>query len=120
MSSEPWTASSGSAPFSNCGPLAVRRRTDTGPDNPGQAPDKKESNQKARQSWLEDLQKAVRAKRQDNHRLGAQLSDRDRALLQLQKEVKTLTQRLRRAEDENKRLKEENQMLLKLMGQLSC
>ncbi|KAM3918280.1 PRKC apoptosis WT1 regulator protein-like [Leptodactylus fuscus] len=73
---------------------------------------------KARQSRMEELQKAVRGKRQDNHRLTSELSDKEGSLLLLHKEMKTLTQKMSRAEDENKRLKEENQMLLKMMGQL--
>ncbi|XP_075693101.1 PRKC apoptosis WT1 regulator protein-like [Rhinoderma darwinii] len=74
---------------------------------------------KASQSRLEELQKAVRGKRQDNHKLTTQLNDKEGSLLLLEKEMKTLTQTMKRAEDENKRLKEENKMLLNMMGQLS-
>ncbi|XP_071974602.1 uncharacterized protein [Engystomops pustulosus] len=74
---------------------------------------------KSRQSWMEELQKAVRGKRQDNHKLTAQLNEKEGSLLLLQKEMKTLTQKMKRAEDENKRLKEENQMLLKMMDQMN-
>ncbi|XP_040266329.1 PRKC apoptosis WT1 regulator protein-like [Bufo bufo] len=74
---------------------------------------------KTRQSWMEELQKAVREKRQDNHKLTIQLNDKEGSMLLLQKEMKTLNQKMKRAEDESKRLKDENQMLLKMMGQLS-
>lgn len=74
---------------------------------------------KERQLKMEELQKAVRGNRQDNHKLTTQLNDKDGSLLLLQKEMKTLTQKMKRAKDENKKLKEENQMLLKRMGQLS-
>ncbi|XP_056382716.1 PRKC apoptosis WT1 regulator protein-like [Hyla sarda] len=73
----------------------------------------------ARQSWMEELQKAVREKRQDNHKLTTQLNDKEGSVLLLQRDVKALTQKMLRAKDENKRLKEENQMLLKMMGHLS-
>ncbi|XP_069596556.1 PRKC apoptosis WT1 regulator protein-like isoform X1 [Ranitomeya imitator] len=74
---------------------------------------------KDRQSWMEELQKAVRGKRQDNQKLTTQLNDKEGSLLLLQKEIKTLTQKKQSAEDENKKLKDENHMLLKMMGQLS-
>ncbi|CAJ0926354.1 unnamed protein product [Ranitomeya imitator] len=47
---------------------------------------------KDRQSWMEELQKAVRGKRQDNQKLTTQLNDKEGSLLLLQKEIKTLTQ----------------------------
>ncbi|KAM4617883.1 uncharacterized protein O3C94_021761 [Discoglossus pictus] len=95
------------------------RRTDMDSHNTTQDQENNENSEKARQSWLEELQKAVKGKRQDNHKLSTQLTDQEGTLLQLQKDMKTLTQRLRRAEDENKMLKDENQMLMKVMGQLS-
>ncbi|KAM5138023.1 PRKC apoptosis WT1 regulator protein-like [Mantella aurantiaca] len=85
----------------------------------GCVPDNRDNCLKERQSWLEELQKAVRGKRQDNLMLTSQLNDKEGSLLQLQIEMKTLTQKMNKAEDENTRLKEENQMLLKMMGQLS-
>ncbi|KAM4017548.1 PRKC apoptosis WT1 regulator protein-like isoform 1-T2 [Anomaloglossus baeobatrachus] len=72
-----------------------------------------------RQLWMEELQKAVSGKRQDNQKLTTKLNDKEGSLLLLQKEIKTLTQKKQRAEEENKKLKEENQMVLKMMGQLS-
>ncbi|XP_063293382.1 PRKC apoptosis WT1 regulator protein-like [Pelobates fuscus] len=92
-------------------------RTDTDINVPSQ--EDRENANMSRQSWMEELQKAVIVKRQDNHKLNAELSDKDGALQFLQKEIKTVTQKMQRAEDENKRLKDENQMLLKLMGQLA-
>ncbi|KAM8939182.1 PRKC apoptosis WT1 regulator protein-like [Pelodytes ibericus] len=92
-------------------------RTDTGPSAPPQ--DNRDNGSKMRQSWMEELQEAVRGQRQDNHRLSSQLSDTEGALLVLQKEMTTVSQRMHLAQDENKRLKEENQMLLKMMGQLA-
>ncbi|XP_075044072.1 PRKC apoptosis WT1 regulator protein-like [Mixophyes fleayi] len=83
------------------------------------ASDNRDDSLKARQSWMEELQKAVRGKRQENNKVSTQLNDKEESLLLLQKEMKTLTQKMKRAEDENQRLKEENQLLLKTMGQLS-
>ncbi|XP_053305000.1 PRKC apoptosis WT1 regulator protein-like [Spea bombifrons] len=94
-----------------------QNRADAGPNVPPR--EGRESDCKTRQRWLEELQKAVRLKRQDNHKLSADLSDKDGTLLVLQKEIKSLKQKMRRAQDENRILKEENQMLLKLMGQLA-
>ncbi|XP_077316940.1 PRKC apoptosis WT1 regulator protein-like [Lithobates pipiens] len=85
----------------------------------GSAPDSRDNNLKERQSWMEELQKAVRGQRQDNLILTSQLNDKDGSLLQLQLEMKTLTQKMKKAGDDNVKLKEENQMLLKMMGQLS-
>ncbi|XP_018420666.1 PREDICTED: PRKC apoptosis WT1 regulator protein-like [Nanorana parkeri] len=85
----------------------------------GPAPDNVDNNLKERQSWMEELQKTVREKRQDNLKLTSQLNDTEGSVLQLQIEMKTLAQKMKGAEDEKVRLKEENQMLLKMMGQLS-
>ncbi|CAI9588507.1 unnamed protein product [Staurois parvus] len=84
----------------------------------GPAPDSRANNLKEKQSWMEELQKAVRGQRQDNLILTSQLNDKDGSLLQLQIEMKTLTQKMKRAEDEKMKLKEENQML-KMMDQLN-
>uniref|UniRef100_A0A8C5Q7S1 PRKC apoptosis WT1 regulator protein n=1 Tax=Leptobrachium leishanense TaxID=445787 RepID=A0A8C5Q7S1_9ANUR len=100
----------------NC-PNSLSSRTDT--DLNAQSQDNSKNGHLSRQSWMEELQKAVIEKREDNHKLNAELSDRDGALLKLQNEIKTVTQKMRRAEDENKTLKDENKKLLKIMGQLA-
>ncbi|KAM9301759.1 uncharacterized protein PAF06_014978 [Gastrophryne carolinensis] len=74
---------------------------------------------KERQLWMEELQKAVRGKKEENLILTSQLNEKEGSLLDLQKEMKTLTQKMKNAEEENKSLKEENQMFLKMMGHLS-
>ncbi|XP_066439279.1 PRKC apoptosis WT1 regulator protein-like [Eleutherodactylus coqui] len=93
--------------------------TDRNSETHSNAPTSENGSLNARQSWLEELQKAVSGNREDNHKLTNQLNEKEGSLLLLQKEMKALTQKMKRAKDENERLKEENQMLLKMMGQLS-
>ncbi|XP_053545298.1 PRKC apoptosis WT1 regulator protein-like [Bombina bombina] len=87
--------------------------------NNAQIQEERENSQNVRQCRLKELQKAVEVKQQDNHKLSTELSDKEQTVLQLQKDMNNLTQKLQIAEDENKTLKDENQMLLKMMGQLS-
>ncbi|OCT81811.1 PRKC apoptosis WT1 regulator protein isoform X2 [Xenopus laevis] len=91
-----------------------QNRANTCTDSPYQ-----DVRQKMGQVLAEELQKEVTGKRQDNHNLTVQLKDKEATLTLLQMEVKTLTRKMQKAEDENKRLKDENQMLLKVMTKLS-
>ncbi|KAE8607055.1 hypothetical protein XENTR_v10010983 [Xenopus tropicalis] len=91
-----------------------QNRAHSCPESPYQ-----DGRQKTGQALAEELQKEVAGKQQDNHNLTVQLKDKEATLTLLQMEMKTVTRKMKKAEDENKRLKEENQMLLKVMTKLS-
>nr|XP_033784691.1 PRKC apoptosis WT1 regulator protein-like [Geotrypetes seraphini] len=77
------------------------------------------SDKEPQERKLDQLQKAVNGEKKEKQRLTQQMREREEVMHKLQLEIGSMKQDLDDAKDKNQRLREENQTLLKVVGQLT-